>query len=105
MCKKKYTPFTISKDESKESGYRVERMFGCHCHSNIRRKIIEINGEREGWEPFGQWSIDKARQSAIASLKQGEAPPKLSLCNNGMCAWKKRGKLDDIIDEISNRSL
>ena len=79
-------------------------MFGCHCHSNLRKKVIEAFGEREGWEPLGQWSIDKARQSAIASLNEGEAPPKLSSCNNGMCAWKKRGKLDDIANELANEN-
>jgi len=76
-------------------------MFGCHCHSHLRKKIIEIHGEREGWDPFGQWSIGKARQSAIASLKEGIAPPKISLCNNGMCTWKKKGKLDDIANELA----
>jgi len=103
VCKKKYTPFTIQKDESKGSGYRVERMFGCHCHSNLRKKVIETQGERNGWEPFGQWSLEKARMSAIASLDKGDERPKVS-CNNGLCVWKKRGKLDDIANELAAKS-
>lgn len=116
VCKKKYTPFHAVKDPTKTSKHRVERLFGCHCHHHIRKRIIEAHGERMGWEPFGQWSIDKARQQAIAAIKDGTVDINESkntnkksdngkwmkaLCNNGVCAWKKRGKLDDIANELA----
>lgn len=121
VCKKKYTPFHVVKDPTKTSKHRIERLFGCHCHHAIRKRIIEAHGERKGWEPFGQWSIDKARQQAIAAIKDGTVDISESsdssnsknskkadngkwmkaLCNNGVCAWKKRGKLDDIANELA----
>jgi hypothetical protein len=39
----------------------VERMFGCRCHLNLRKAVIEQHGCRSGWEPFGQWSLRKAQ--------------------------------------------
>lgn len=45
-------------------GVKVERMFGCRCHSGLRKAVIEQHGERIGWEPFGQWSLKKAQELA-----------------------------------------
>jgi hypothetical protein len=42
----------------------VERMFGCKCHHPIRKAAIEQHGLRDGWEPFGQWSLQKATEMA-----------------------------------------
>jgi len=73
VCKKKYAPFRFhfekiqqSEDgeEGEQSYIRVERMFGCPCHSPIRKSIITQHGERKGWEPFGQWSLRKAHDIA-----------------------------------------
>jgi hypothetical protein len=112
----------------------VERMYGCSCHSQARRKMILKHGERQGWEPFGQWSISKAQAAAIkhvkSTLKKGIDTTRLvqdkettddacdskftatgikyeSLCRNGECLWKKKDDYDDIDDEIqyTNDSL
>jgi hypothetical protein len=39
-------------------------MYGCACHSLIRKQIILQHGERKGWERFGQWSLSKAKEAA-----------------------------------------
>lgn len=91
-------------------------------------------GERQGWEPFGQWSISKAQAAAIkhvkSELKKGIDRTSLvqgqestddacdarstatgikyeGLCRNGECLWKSKDDYDDIDDEIqcTNDSL
>merc|ERR1712070_478677 len=42
----------------------VERRYGCMIHTKLRRAMIEKHGERNGWEPFGQWSMKKALEMA-----------------------------------------
>lgn len=71
VCKKKYTPFVfpIVKRCSDADGrisyeVQVERMYACKCHHQQRKKMIEKYGERQGWEPFGQWSLKKALELA-----------------------------------------
>jgi len=82
VCKKKYTPFLFTIDNSddendakninatslcsarKKTVVKVVRMFGCPHHSDLRREKIERHGVRKGWEPFGQWSLRKAQQLA-----------------------------------------
>jgi hypothetical protein len=152
VCKKKYRPFEF-KIQSKAGGgsggmeITVVRMYGCCSHSNIRKKVIERHGEREGWEPFGQWSLRKAKDAAkkemqrlneqmnalspslssdtfsssssseddeeneplcfigetSTSIKQQQ--PWQTLCANGTCSWKVRGKFDDICSEIEEERL
>lgn len=83
VCKKKYSPFlftieTPDDDENHTKNYngtvassgerkrvvKVVRMFGCPHHSDIRKEKIECHGVRNGWEPFGKWSLRKAQQLA-----------------------------------------
>lgn len=74
VCKKKFNPFhfeieTVDEDDRdsdsrKKKIVRVTRMFGCPHHSNLRKEKIECYGVRKGWEPFGQWSMQKAQQLA-----------------------------------------
>jgi len=85
VCKKKFSPFvftvdTIADDENiaknsnasassatgnrKRKIVKVVRMFGCPHHSDLRKEKIECYGVRKGWEPFGQWSLQKAQQLA-----------------------------------------
>lgn len=78
----------------------LERMYGCSCHSQARRKMILKYGERQGWEPFGQWSIAKAQAAAIKhvklEVKKGVNKQRLiapceensCLVNNGNCDSK-----------------
>ena len=92
VCKKKYAPFRFVKKEivhKKQSSsspqqsssetttvITVERMFGCPCHHTLRKQVIQLHGERAGWEPFGQWSLKKAHdiaRRATAELKQEES--------------------------------
>lgn len=127
VCKKKYAPFSFSVvDGPAGKVVRVERMFGCRCHSDLRREKIELHGERKGWEPFGQWSIRKANELARRETERinGGAPPvnnaKLqdeaslpaqelissdeelrTICNNGKCIWKMREKYDDVHRELT----
>lgn len=67
VCKKKYRPFEFQiKKRNKMGGVEISvvRMYGCCTHSNIRKAVIERHGERKGWEPFGQWSLSKAKTAA-----------------------------------------
>lgn len=72
VCKKKFSPFqfqvvTVDDDgtgNEKRKFVKVVRMFGCPHHSDLRKEKIERHGVRKGWEPFGQWSLQKAQQLA-----------------------------------------
>lgn len=103
VCKKKYTPFSFSiarpslpssgsnesvegsdsEEDSSKSRLQVEvkRMYGCKCHSDIRKAVIEQHGVRKGWEPFGQWSMKKAQELArreserLNQARLGKSPP------------------------------
>mmetsp|Transcript_29072 Transcript_29072/g.61207 ORF Transcript_29072/g.61207 Transcript_29072/m.61207 type:complete len:211 (+) Transcript_29072:298-930(+) len=159
VCKKKYKPFEFRVERRRKDGsveITVERMFGCHAHSNIRKGVIMRHGERKGWEPFGQWSLSKAKaaakretarlnaeltssqseycsssgyESSLSSSSssvevqpvicdsvinnilyrnddsQRQQQPWQTLCHNGMCNWKIRGKYDDICSEIEEERL
>lgn len=92
VCKKKYAPFAFSTvreedsdsedEEATEGGERrrpkvtvtVRRMFGCKCHSIMRKSVIEQHGERSGWEPFGQWSMKKAQDLARKETERLNQP-------------------------------
>lgn len=147
VCKKKYRPFEFQiKRKNKLGGVEISvmRMYGCASHSNMRKAVIERHGERKGWEPFGQWSLGKAKSAArreTARLNAGlnnsstcfsvsssssssgydssrstsseeedtslcliehdrQQQPWQTLCSNGVCNWKIRGKFDDIGSEI-----
>jgi len=125
VCKKKYSPFMIVKKSipgKNKMEISVQRMYGCHVHSKLRKKIIEQHGERKGWEPFGQWSISKARVMARRAMeninnvceqeeKKEERDDTIvstaqwkQICHYGSCAWKMKGKCDDISDELSQES-
>lgn len=153
VCKKKYRPFEFKiKRKNKLGGVEVSvmRIYGCGAHSNIRKAVIERHGERKGWEPFGQWSLAKAKaaarrettrlnaerdnssiclsvsssttsssgyESSRSSSSEEEnaslcliedtrqQQPWQSLCANGSCNWKIRGKCDDISSEIEEERL
>ena len=125
VCKKKYAPFDIKVRRVVDGQVKVtvERMYGCACHSNLRKKMIEEHGERNGWEPFGQWSMSKARRMVRRELDRIVSPADDSssssgsdssdseledyygsdwkaVCHDGQCAWKMKGKFDDVRDEI-----
>jgi len=123
VCKKKYAPFSfkIIRDKEGRAEVTVERMFGCRCHSDVRKSLILQHGCRNGWEPFGQWSLQKAqecaRQEAIrinleeeqttnesfSSSEEDEAKAS-SICHNGNCTWKYRQKFDDIMEELTGKA-
>lgn len=132
VCKKKYAPFSfkIVKQKDGSAKVTVERMFGCRCHSNVRKAVIEQHGCRKGWEPFGQWSLRKATEKARRETERinrenrentaaggieddGETSDEnwssddeknaMSICNNGNCTWKLREKYDDIMEEIQEQ--
>jgi hypothetical protein len=65
VCKKKYKPFDFR--VVKQNGIfvvQVERLYGCQCHHPQRKQVIELYGERQGWQPFGAWSLRKAQNQA-----------------------------------------
>lgn len=67
VCKKKYRPFDFRMTRKNKMGgveISVVRMYGCSAHSHLRKAAIEKHGERKGWEPFGQWSLGKAKTAA-----------------------------------------
>lgn len=128
VCKKKYAPFSFSIEDGPTGKYvKVERMFGCRCHSDLRREKIELHGERTGWEPFGQWSMRKAKElarretdrincaagmannSSTQNESSGTPAAELttsdeelrSICHNGKCTWKMRDKYDDVHRELT----
>jgi hypothetical protein len=133
VCKKKYAPFSICiettpPDDETGGGrkiVKVQRMFGCPHHSELRKEKIENHGVREGWEPFGQWSLRKAQELArreTIRLNGGEVSPPGSgadedhstgsasdedvktMCHNGNCAWRRREKYDNVYREITGHS-
>ena len=125
VCKKKYAPFAFSIGAGPTGKVvNVERMFGCRCHTDLRREKIELHGERTGWEPFGQWSMRKAKElarrmteringGAASSDDDASTPPPevvtsdeelRSICHNGKCTWKLRGKYDDVHRELTGYS-
>jgi len=121
VCKKKYSPFKfeIVRDKNGRAKVTVERMFGCKCHSDLRKLKIEQHGTRSGWEPFGQWSLrkaqEKARQeterlNAMGESDQGETSDPassddddgktLTICHDGNCTWKSKEKFDNVSLEL-----
>jgi hypothetical protein len=67
VCKKKYKPFGFRLETTASGRVRkiqVQRLFACASHHEIRKRTIEQYGERPGWEPFGQWSLKKAKERA-----------------------------------------
>lgn len=87
VCKKKYAPFSFSvsyvenSNGERKKKITVKRMYGCHCHSDIRKAKIEKYGERKGWEPFGQWSLRKVRKLAKNEMERQnrQQPPPLMI--------------------------
>jgi len=104
VCKKKYSPFILnsSVDENGEERLTVERMYGCRCHSEPRKALIDRCGPRKGWDSFGQWSITKARQVAREVEREFiiEAGDSISLCSCDL----KRGRIEDLssVDSIDS---
>jgi hypothetical protein len=87
VCKKKYRPFEFKVKSKTSSGGGMEitvvRMYGCCSHSNLRKKVIERHGERDGWEPFGQWSLRKAKDAAKKETQRlNEQWNALSTCSS-----------------------
>lgn len=116
VCKKKYSPFCFTVDNGPAGKYvKVDRMFGCRSHSDVRKEKIETHGVRKGWEPFGQWSMRKAQELArqetdrmngratTTALKLEGDPGVVSsdeelktVCHNGKCTWKVKAKYDNV---------
>ena len=107
VCKKKYIPFDFQtkKTEDGLTKISVTRMFGCAYHSQLRKQLIEKNGERNGWEPYGQWSLSKAKSHAkkkterLSSSSDENASYKYDFRE---LIWKMKGKYDDVFSEIHN---
>lgn len=95
VCKKKYSPFSFSIMQAEEEDIFFEdnaivganqrrrrpklevvvnRMYGCKCHSDLRKAVIEQHGVRKGWEPFGQWSLKKAQDLARKETERLNEP-------------------------------
>jgi hypothetical protein len=74
------SPFAAAASAAYDSGKKitasnqvrvvVERMYGCKCHHEQRKRLIEQHGLRKGWEPFGQWSMRKAQEMAKREEKR-----------------------------------
>lgn len=120
VCKKKYSPFKfeIVRDAHGRAKVTVERMFGCACHSALRKATIEQHGTRNGWEPFGQWSMRKAlerarRETWRLNNEEGETSSDpsssddektLTICHYGNCTWKSKEKFDDVSLELKSKN-
>jgi hypothetical protein len=72
VCKKKYAPFCFPVVTTEQEGgtatttttVQVQRRLGCRLHHPHRVAVIQQHGLRAGWEPFGQWSRQKAHELA-----------------------------------------
>jgi hypothetical protein len=132
VCKKKYKPFHFNVAKKKDGLYevQVERLYACRCHHKQRKAVIEQHGVREGWQPFGVWSMKKAQEEArreTARLNantpsEGETTEpdesssdssiaetailssSTSMCLNGDCTWKVASSYDNIYREIHGHS-
>jgi hypothetical protein len=124
VCRKKYSPFSFTVENGPAGkAVKVERVFGCRCHSDIRRVKIEMHSVRNGWEPFGQWSMRKAQElarqetdringRAANTTANPEGDPVVlssdeelkTMCHNGKCTWKMKAKYDNIYREITGHS-
>jgi hypothetical protein len=113
VCKKKFKPFAFHVKKPNKDGtfdVDVERMYACKCHNTKRIAVIQQNGLRDGWEPFGQWSLRKAQEMAkreAERLKQGgetsSDESSSDLCA-GNCTWKVKSAYDDIYKEMHGES-
>lgn len=120
VCKNKYTPFVTTKHTDPITGrvsMTVTRTYGCHFHSDLRKKVIEKYGERRGWEPFGQWSLLKAcrvakkltnnldnkRDQNNSNNNENKLCYVRPIGANGSCVWKVKSKYDDIMEELSEQ--
>ena len=105
VCKKKYSPFSFSIVQAEEDNDTnlnditninnqqrkrrpklevvVNRMYGCKCHSDLRKTVIERHGLRKGWEPFGQWSMKKAQELARKETERLNQPRPMKLSSPG----------------------
>ncbi len=53
VCKKKYAPFQFSEDRNPDTGesvVSVQRMFGCKCHSDLRK--VSLDDKKESFWNF-----------------------------------------------------
>lgn len=134
VCKKKYAPFRIVGGNSRSASVQIERMYGCACHSHLRKAVIEKHGERDGWEPFGQWSLQKAKEVVRQSLENSNtnstepegdtatcsssSDPETNTgssshnsetrtvkCFNGSCVWKVKSAYDDVYLELNGHTV
>lgn len=66
VCKKKYKPFQfrVLKERGGVKVAVAERLYACQCHHAARKAVIEQHGVRQGWQPFGVWSLRKAQEQA-----------------------------------------
>lgn len=113
VCKKKFAPFKFPVVRRKNGSIevKVERMFACRCHHPIRKAAIQQHGLREGWEPFGQWSLQKATEMAkrealklngdvVPTASDGETTEddssETASCSDGLCPVITKTRLTDL---------
>lgn len=70
VCKKKYKPFafTMPPQDGKNTAVEVTRMYACPVHHPLRLATMQQHGARKGWQPFGVWSLRKAKEQAKLAL-------------------------------------
>jgi hypothetical protein len=121
VCKNKYKPFLFQQhtDSTGRVSVHVERLYGCACHHEARKAVIQQHGLRPGWQPFGVFSLGKAvaaarKQAARLNreLQQGESDEgetdgeaslwsdESTLCGGGRCTWARESAYDDIEEEL-----
>lgn len=101
VCKKKYKPFDFH--VIKENGIysvQVERLYGCQCHHPQRKHVIEVHGERQGWQPFGAWSLRKAQN--LARIEAARLNGQTTNDNSSTSTVETR--CDDSDEELSSPS-
>ena len=121
VCKKKFAPFLFSvvttssndggdnNDDGGGGGERqvqVERRFGCKCHHDARKAVIEQHGERDGWELFGQWSLEKAKEEArVATMRMNKKEKTIGSPQDDSIDGETTTTADDSLDDDDEESL
>lgn len=120
VCKKKYRPFAFQivqdRDDSDDNTdgkvkVTVERLYACQCHHPQRKAVIEQYGVRQGWQPFGVWSLRKAQEQArLETLrmnggkKNSSDSVSYSSNNNDSKLSKSTSNADDSTDDDDNNN-
>jgi hypothetical protein len=74
---------------------------------NSKRNLSDSSSSSSGYDSSASMSSSEEEIASFCVIKEdfhGQQPWQ-TLCNNGSCNWKIRGKYDDIREELSEELL